>query len=128
MNGHQRNPKSIRFGQAARSKLLEGAEILTRAVAVTYGPMGRNVLLDRFGGLLMTKDGVTVAREIDLQDNLMNCGSAILKEACLKTNDEAGDGTTTTAILTTAILQEGNKQVVAGCHPGELIKGIREAA
>ena len=128
MNGHQKNPKSIRFGQSARKKLLEGAQILTRAVAVTYGPMGRNVLLDRFGGLLMTKDGVTVAREIDLQDNLMNCGSAILKEACLKTNDEAGDGTTTTAILTTAILQEGNKQVVAGCHPGELVKGIREAA
>lgn len=119
------NARNIQHGIPAREKLLAGAAKLARAVAVTYGPKGRTVVLGRVQGLLQTKDGVTVAREIDLEDPAENMGAQVLKEACLTVNDEAGDGTTTTAILAAAILQEAHKMVVGGFDPMQLAKGIQ---
>jgi chaperonin GroEL len=115
--------KEIKFGRDARDRLLRGALTLTRAVASTYGPKGRNVVLDRYAGILSTKDGVTVAREVFLKDPVENMGAQLLKEACLKVNSEAGDGTTTAAIVTTALLTEGYKLIAAGHDP---IRVIRE--
>lgn len=95
-------------------------------VAVTYGPHGRTVMLDRMAGLLTTKDGVTVAREVGLEDPIEEAGCKILREACIKVNDEAGDGTTTTAVLAAAIMREGHRLIVAGHDPNQIVRGIRK--
>jgi len=121
-------PRIILHGLDARTALLRGAEKLVTAVAATYGPGGRTVLLDRFAGLLATKDGVTVAREVELEAHDENCGARIVREACIKVNDEVGDGTTTAAILTGALLREGHKLIAAGVEPGQLVYGMRQAA
>jgi len=97
-------------------------------VAVTYGPHGRTVMLDRMAGLLTTKDGVTVAREVGLEDPIEEAGCKILREACIKVNDEAGDGTTTTAVLAAAIMREGHRLIVAGHDPNQIVRGIRKAS
>lgn len=120
--------RQILHGPKARKKLLQGAQTLVKTVGVTYGPGGRTVMIDRFAGLLATKDGVTVAQEIVLQDHEENIGAQILKEACTRVNREVGDGTTSTAILAGSILQEGHKMVAAGLHPGTMIAGIQAAA
>ena len=119
--------RSIEIGSDTRSRILSGALTLTKTVAVTFGPMGRNALIDRFAGLLSTRDGVTVAREIDLPDALANQGCQILKQACVKVNDEVGDGTTQTAILAAEMLREGHRLVSAGFQPNALIKGMKDA-
>lgn len=124
----QRNPKQVVIGLPARKSLLSGALCLADTVAVTYGPHGRTVMLDRMAGLLTTKDGVTVAREIGLEDAIEDAGCKILREACIKVNDEAGDGTTTTAVLAAAILREGHRLIVAGHDPNQIVRGIRKAA
>lgn len=115
-------------GAETRKRLLEGANTLAKCVGVTYGPGGRIVMLDRAAGLLATKDGVTVAREIDVEDPVANLGCQILKEACIKVNDEVGDGTTSTAIIAAAILGEGQKVVAGGMSPIALSRGIQAAA
>ncbi len=120
--------RRILHGSKARKKLLQGAQTLVKTVGVTYGPGGRTVMIDRFAGLLATKDGVTVAQEIVLQDHEENIGAQILKEACTRVNREVGDGTTSTAILAGSILQEGHKMIAAGLHPGTMIAGIQAAA
>lgn len=125
---HNPKPVQISGGTDARSKILRGAQILAKAVAVTYGPYGRTTLLNRAAGLLSTKDGVTVAREIDLSDPVERIGAQILKDACLTVNNDSGDGTTTTAIITAAILEEGHRLVTAGIDPLPLSKGIEAAA
>lgn len=119
---------SIETGNDARSRILRGSLTLARTVAVTFGPLGRNVITDRFSGLLSTRDGVTVAREIDLADPLENQGCQILKQACVKVNDEVGDGTSQTAILAAEMLREGHKMILAGFHPNDLIRGMEEAS
>lgn len=119
--------RDIYTGQEARARLLRGASQMARAVAVTYGPGGRTCLLERMAGMLATKDGVTVAREVMLADHLENQGCQILKEACIKVNDEVGDGTTTVAVLALALLQSGHRQITAGAHPGSLVRGMYEA-
>ena len=121
-------PRRIMKGLVARNKILKGALTLVKAVGVTYGPGGRTVMLERFAGLLATKDGVTVAQEINLPDHEENMGAQIIKEACRLVNKEVGDGTTSTAILAGAILQEGHKLIVAGLHPGTMIAGIQAAS
>ena len=121
-------PRIIRHGLDARTALLKGAEKLTRAVAVTYGPGGRTAIIDRFAGMLATKDGVTVAREIDLENRAENMGALIVREACIKVNDEAGDGTTSAAILAGALLGEGHKLIIAGYEPRDILAGMRQAA
>tara|TARA_Y100000310_G_scaffold332468_1_gene408110 strand:+ start:1246 stop:2871 length:1626 start_codon:yes stop_codon:yes gene_type:complete len=115
-------------GAEARKRLLEGANTLAKCVGITYGPGGRIVMLGRAAGLLATKDGVTVAREIDVEDPVANLGCQILKEACIKVNDEVGDGTTSTAIIAAAILQEGQKVVAGGMSPIALSRAIQAAA
>lgn len=124
----QRNPKQVTIGLPARNALLTGALRMADTVAVTYGPSGRTVMLDRFAGLLTTKDGVTVAREVSLDDPVQEAGCKVLRQACIKVNDEAGDGTTTTAVLAAAIMREGHKMIVAGHDPNQIIRGIRKAA
>jgi len=121
------HPRSIEIGIGTRERILKGALTLAKTVAVTFGPMGRNAIIDRFAGLLSTRDGVTVAREIDLPDALANQGCQLLKQACIKVNDEVGDGTTQTAILAAEILREGHRMIVAGFHPDELIRGMKAA-
>ncbi len=121
-------PKQIDLNIEARTKLMRGASTLTRTVAATYGPKGRTVILDRAAGILATKDGVTVAREIDLEDRVENLGAQLLLEACVKVNDTAGDGTTSAAIVANAILEESHKLVVAGMDPMRLARGISAAA
>lgn len=121
-------PRQIRHGQDARKKILNGALTLARTVATTYGPGGRTVLIQRFAGLLATKDGLTVAQEVTLPDREENLGAQILKEACIQVNKEVGDGTTSTAILAGKLLREGHKMVVGGYHPQALVTGIRAAA
>src|SRR5271155_1039307 len=107
--------KRIEFDQAAREALLRGVRKLARAVKVTLGPSGRNVVLEKsFGSPTVTKDGVTVAKEIELDDPYENMGAQLLKEAATKTNDIAGDGTTTATVLAQAIVNEGLKNVAAG--------------
>ncbi len=115
-------------GAEARRRLLNGANTLAKCVGITYGPGGRIVMLDRASGLLATKDGVTVAREIDVEDPVANLGCQILKEACIKVNDDVGDGTTSTAIIAAAILGEGQKMVAAGCSPIAMTRAIRSAS
>lgn len=120
-------PRSVEIGIRTREQILRGALTLARTVAVTFGPMGRNAIIDRFAGLLSTRDGVTLAREIDLPDALANQGCQLLKQACIKVNDEVGDGTTQTAILASEILREGHQMIMAGFHPNDLIRGMRAA-
>ena len=120
--------KKILFGAEAREKIRRGVDILADAVKVTLGPKGRNVAYDRsFGSPSITKDGVTVAKEIDLKDKLENMGAQLVKEVASKTADVAGDGTTTATVLAQAIFREGNKYVTAGSNPMELKRGIDKA-
>jgi chaperonin GroEL len=120
--------KKILFGQEARTKMLKGIDILANTVKVTLGPKGRNVAFERsFGAPLITKDGVTVAKEIELADNLENMGAQMVREVASKTAEVAGDGTTTATVLAQAIFTEGNKYVTAGANPMELKRGIDKA-
>lgn len=120
--------KRILFGQNARTKILNGVNILADVVKVTLGPKGRNVAYEKsFGGPAITKDGVTVAKEIELKDNLENMGAQMVREVASKTADVAGDGTTTATVLAQAIFREGNKYVTAGANPMELKRGIDKA-
>jgi len=120
--------KQLLFGEDARRKLLVGVEAISRAVKVTLGPKGRNVLLDKkFGAPTVTKDGVSVAKEIELEDPFENMGAQLLKEVATKTNDIAGDGTTTATVLAYSIVKEGLKSVAAGMDPMGLKKGIDQA-
>ncbi|MGB1647791.1 MAG: TCP-1/cpn60 chaperonin family protein, partial [Cycloclasticus sp.] len=120
--------KQVKFGDDARSLMVEGVNTLAKAVKVTLGPKGRNVVLDKgFGGPTITKDGVSVAKEIDLEDKFENMGAQMVKEVASKTNDEAGDGTTTATILAQAIVKEGVKYVTAGMNPMDLKRGIDKA-
>jgi len=117
--------KEIIFDAEARNKLLRGVDILADAVKVTLGPKGRNVVLDKsYGAPRITKDGVTVAREIELTDKFENMGAQMIREVASKTNDEAGDGTTTATILAQSIVREGTKAVAAGMNPMDLRRGI----
>ncbi len=122
------NPRLILYGAENRKRLLYGAQMFARTVCVTYGPQGRNAVLDRAVGLLVTKDGVTVAREIDLPDPVANLACQSLKDACIKVNDRAGDGTTTAACIAAAILTESIKLVTAGHNPVLMARGIQLAA
>jgi len=120
--------KDVRFGDDARHRMLEGVNILTHAVKVTLGPRGRNVVLDKsFGAPTVTKDGVSVAKEIELEDKFENMGAQMVKEVASQTSDEAGDGTTTATVLAHAILTEGLKSVAAGMNPMDLKRGIDKA-
>ena len=120
--------KDVKFGADARAIMLKGANVLADAVKTTLGPKGRNVVLDKsFGAPRITKDGVTVAKEIELEDKLQNMGAQMLKEVASKTSDLAGDGTTTATVLAQAILLEGSKAVAAGMNPMDLIRGIDSA-
>ncbi len=121
--------KDVFFGNESRSKMVEGVNILANAVKVTLGPKGRNVVIERsFGGPAVTKDGVTVAKEIELKDKLQNMGAQMVKEVASKTADNAGDGTTTATVLAQAIVKEGMKYVTAGHNPMDLKRGIDRAA
>ena len=120
--------KDVKFGTDARNLMLEGVNILADAVKVTLGPKGRNVILDKsFGSPRITKDGVSVAKEIELEDKFMNMGAQMVKEVASKTNDTAGDGTTTATVLAQAIVREGLKSVAAGMNPMDLKRGIDTA-
>lgn len=120
--------KKILFGAEARAKILEGVNILSDAVKVTLGPRGRNVAIERsFGSPIITKDGVSVAKEIEVKDKVMNMGAQMVREVASKTADVAGDGTTTATVLAQAIFREGNKYVTAGAKPLELKRGIEKA-
>jgi chaperonin GroEL len=120
--------KDVNFGTDARNRMLNGVNILADAVKVTLGPKGRNVVLDKsFGAPRITKDGVTVAKEIELEDKFENMGAQMVKEVASRTNDEAGDGTTTATILAQAIVKEGMKSVAAGMNPMDLKRGIDKA-
>lgn len=120
--------KNVTFANDARVKMLNGVNILANAVKVTLGPKGRNVVLDKmFGGPVITKDGVSVAKEIELEDKLENVGAQIVKEVASKANDAAGDGTTTATVLAQAIVNEGLKAVAAGMNPMDLKRGIEKA-
>src|SRR6201985_74622 len=120
--------KDVRFGGDARARMLRGVDILADAVKVTLGPKGRNVVLDKsFGAPRITKDGVTVAKEIELGDKFENMGAQMVREVASKTNDAAGDGTTTATVLARAIVREGAKSVAAGMNPMDLKRGIEKA-
>src|ERR671912_311121 len=120
--------KEVSFGGDARSRMVEGVNILANAVKVTLGPKGRNVVLERsFGAPTVTKDGVSVAKEIELKDKLQNMGAQMVKEVASKTSDIAGDGTTTATVLAQAIVHEGMKYVAAGMNPMDLKRGIDKA-
>ena len=120
--------KDVRFGGDARERMLRGVDILADAVKVTLGPKGRNVVLDKsFGAPRITKDGVTVAKEIELADKFENMGAQMVREVASKTNDIAGDGTTTATVLAQAIVREGAKAVAAGMNPMDLKRGIDQA-
>ena len=120
--------KDVKFGDSARQRMLEGVNILANAVKVTLGPKGRNVVLDKsFGAPTVTKDGVSVAKEIELKDKFENMGAQMVKEVASRTSDEAGDGTTTATVLAQAIVNEGLKSVAAGMNPMDLKRGIDKA-
>ena len=120
--------KDVQFGNEVRQKMVSGVNTLANAVRVTLGPKGRNVVVDRtFGGPHITKDGVTVAKEIELKDKFENMGAQMVKEVASKTNDVAGDGTTTATVLAQAIVAEGMKYVTAGMNPTDLKRGIDKA-
>src|ERR1700740_1656706 len=117
--------KDVRFSTDARDRMLHGVEILANAVRVTLGPKGRNVVLDKsYGAPRITKDGVTVAKEIELEDKFENMGAQMVREVAQKTNDNAGDGTTTATVLAAAIVREGAKSVAAGMNPMDRKRGI----
>src|SRR5262245_25570201 len=117
--------KDVRFSGDARDKMLRGVDTLANAVKVTLGPKGRNVVLDKsFGAPRITKDGVTVAKEIGLEDKFENMGAQMVREVAQKTNDMAGDGTTTATVLAQAIVKEGSKAVAAGMNPMDLKRGV----
>lgn len=122
------NPRLVLFGAENRKRLLAGADIFSRTVCVTYGPHGRVAMLDRAVGLLATKDGVTVAREISLSDPVANMACQAFKEACIKVNDQAGDGTTSTACISAEILRRGVKLCAGGMNPVIMARGIQMAA
>ncbi|GAH83909.1 unnamed protein product, partial [marine sediment metagenome] len=118
-------PKQIKYQEIARKKLKTGADKLANAVKITLGPKGRNVVLDKgFGPPTITNDGVTIAKEIELEDKIENLGAEIFKEVAEKTNDVAGDGTTTAVLLAQALTSEGLKNVTAGANPLAIKKGI----
>src|SRR6195256_2075895 len=120
--------KDVRFGEGVRNRMLSGVNILANAVKVTLGPKGRNVVLERsFGAPTITKDGVSVAKEIELKDKFENMGAQMVKEVASKTSDVAGDGTTTATVLAQSIVQEGMKYVAAGMNPMDLKRGIDKA-
>src|SRR5258708_4432989 len=117
--------KEVRFSADARSRMLRGVDVLANAVKITLGPKGRNVVLDKsYGAPRITKDGVTVAKEIELSDKFENMGAQMVKEVASKTNDLAGDGTTTATVLAQAIVREGAKAVAAGMNPMDLKRGV----
>src|ERR1700688_116517 len=120
--------KDVRFSDDARERMFKGVNILANAVKVTLGPKGRNAVLDKsFGSPTVTKDGVSVAKEIELKDKLMNMGAQMVKEVASKTSDNAGDGNTTATVLAQAIVREGMKFVAAGMNPMDLKRGIDKA-
>src|ERR671930_113593 len=121
-------PKQLMFDQEARAALLRGVNIMAEAVKATLGPKGRNVVIDKkFGSPTITKDGVTVAKEIELKEPYEDMGAQMLKEVASKTSDVAGDGTTTATVLAQAIVQEGMKYVASGMNPMDLKRGIDKA-
>src|SRR5438105_8403570 len=120
-------PKQLKFDEEARSSLLRGVNVLAAAVKATLGPKGRNVVIDKkFGSPTITKDGVTVAKEVELQDKYENMGAQLLKEVASKTSDVAGDGTTTATVLAEAIYRDGLKMIAAGHDPMALVRGIQK--
>ena len=120
--------KDVKFGADAREKMLRGVDVLADAVKITLGPKGRNVVLEKsFGAPRSTKDGVTVAKEIELHDKFENMGAQMVREVASKTNDAAGDGTTTATVLAQAIMREGAKSVAAGMNPMDLKRGVEKA-
>ncbi|MDP3483685.1 MAG: TCP-1/cpn60 chaperonin family protein, partial [Sulfuricella sp.] len=120
--------KDVRFGDDVRHRMVAGINVLANAVKVTLGPKGRNVVLERsFGAPTITKDGVSVAKEIELKDKFENMGAQMVKEVASKTSDVAGDGTTTATVLAQAIVREGMKFVSAGMNPMDLKRGIDKA-
>src|SRR3954463_5741240 len=120
--------KDIQFRETARVEILRGVDILANTVKVTLGPKGRNVVIEKsFGAPVVTKDGVTVAKEIELPGKLQNMGAQMVKEVASKTNDVAGDGTTTATVLAQAIYRAGSKLVAAGANPMDIKKGIDDA-
>ena len=120
--------KDVRFHEDARHKMVNGVNILANAVKATLGPKGRNVILERsFGAPTVTKDGVSVAKEIELKDKFENMGAQMVKEVASKTSDVAGDGTTTATVLAQAIVREGTKYVAAGMNPMDIKRGIDKA-
>src|SRR5437870_7464270 len=117
--------KDVRFSRDARERIMRGVDILADAVKVTLGPKGRNVVIDKsFGAPRITKDGVTVAKEIELEDKFENMGAQMLREVASKTSDLAGDGTTTATVLAQAIVREGAKAVASGMNPMDLKRGV----
>ena len=120
--------KEILYGEEARKALQAGIDKLANTVKITLGPKGRNVVLDKkFGTPLITNDGVTIAKDIELEDGFENMGAQLVKEVATKTNDIAGDGTTTATLLAQALIREGMKNVAAGANPMILRKGIQKA-
>ena len=120
--------KKIVFQEEARNSLLKGIDAVADAVKVTLGPKGRNVILEKkFGAPQIVNDGVTIAKEIELKDGLENAGAQLLKEVSSKTNDVAGDGTTTASVLAQAIVREGLKNLTAGANPMSMKRGIDRA-
>ena len=120
--------KQIKYGEEARRSLESGINALANTVKITMGPKGRNVVLDKkYGAPLITNDGVTIAKEIELEDAFENMGAQLVKEVSTKTNDVAGDGTTTATLLAQAIVREGLKNLAAGANPMVLKKGIEDA-
>src|SRR3970040_2697384 len=120
--------KDVKFSTDARDKMLHGVDVLANAVRMTLGPKGRNVVLEKsYGAPRSTKDGVTVAKEIELEDKFENMGAQMLREVASKTNDTAGDGTTPATVLAQAIVREGLKAVAAGMNPMDLKRGIDKA-
>src|SRR5213592_4184031 len=120
--------KQLLYTDDARKKLLAGAEKLARAVGSTLGPTGRNVIIDKsFGGPTVTKDGVTVSKEVELEDRFENMGAKLVNEVASKTSDIAGDGTTTATVLARAIYKEGIRNVAAGSNPMSVRRGIEKA-
>ena len=121
--------KRLKFDEDARRELLHGVDILANAVKVTLGPRGRNVVLDKsYGPAVITKDGVTVARDIDLKDRFHNMGAQLLKQVAIRTNDVAGDGTTTAIVLAQAIFHEGLRNIAAGANPMDIRLGLEQGA
>jgi chaperonin GroEL len=120
--------KEVRFSDDARARMFRGVNILANAVKVTLGPKGRNAVLEKsFGAPTVTKDGVSVAKEIELKDKFENMGAQMVKEVASNTSDEAGDGTTTATVLAQAIVREGLKAVAAGANPMDVKRGIDKA-